>query len=91
MAMIQSNLFSWDSVDVRSDLERLILVRDHLPDEAIIQALEQLRGQGRNDYPVVPMWNAVLAGIVFQHKSIESLIRGNYSDPTPKLDKPSVL
>ena len=75
MAMIQSNLFSWDSVDVCSDLERLILVRDHLPDEAIIQALEQLRGQGRNDYPVVPMWNAVLAGIVFQHKSIESLIR----------------
>ena len=46
MAMIQPNLFSWDCVDVRSDLNRLVLVRDHLPDEAIIQALERLRRPG---------------------------------------------
>lgn len=75
MAIVQPSLFSWDAVDARSDLDRLILVRDHIPDEPIIHALEQLRGQGRNDYPVAPMWNAVLAGIVFQHNTIESLIR----------------
>ena len=75
MAITQASLFSWDAVEARSDLDRFFLVRDHLPDEAIIQALEVQRGQGRNDFPVRAMFNAVLAGIVFQHPSIESLIR----------------
>ena len=34
-----------------------------------------MRGQGRNDYPVRAMWNALLAGVVFQHPSISALIR----------------
>jgi hypothetical protein len=75
MAITQASLFSWDTVEARSDLDRFFLVRDHLPDEAIIQALEVQRGQGRDDFPVRAMFNAVLAGIVFQHPSIESLIR----------------
>ena len=37
--------------------------------------LEVMRGQGRNDYPVRAMWNALLAGVVFQHPSISALIR----------------
>ncbi|MEW8020419.1 MAG: hypothetical protein AB2811_06660, partial [Candidatus Sedimenticola endophacoides] len=36
----QQNLFTWEDVEVRSDLDRLVLVRDHLPDERIIQYLE---------------------------------------------------
>jgi len=75
MAITQASLFSWDAVEARSDRERFFLVRDHLPDAAIIQALEVQRGQGRDDFPVRAMFNAVLAGIVFQHPSIESLIR----------------
>jgi len=75
MAITQASLFSWDAVEARSDLDRFFLVRDHLPDEAIIQALEAQRGQGRDDFPVRAMWNSVVAGIVFQHPSIESLIR----------------
>ncbi len=45
------------------------------PDEQLVQYLEVMRRQGRDDYPVATMWNAVLAGVVFQHLSIESLIR----------------
>ena len=37
--------------------------------------LESRRGRGRDDYPVRPMWNAVIAGIVFQHPTGESLRR----------------
>ena len=51
------------------------MIVKYLPDEAIIQALEHQRGRGRNDYPVAAMWRAVLAGIIFQHCSIESLVR----------------
>lgn len=82
MAMTQAPLFSWDAVEARSDLDRFFLVRDHLPDEAIVQALEAQRGQGRDDFPVRAMWNAVVAGIVFQHPSIESLIRELSRNPS---------
>jgi hypothetical protein len=67
MAAIAPLLFDWDAVEARSDLERFYLVRDHLPD----QALEAGRGKGRDDYPVAAMWNAVVAGVVFQHPSID--------------------
>ena len=75
MATIEENLFTWRDIEARSDLDRFYLVRDFLPDEQLVQYLETMRGQGRDDYPVVAMWNAVLAGVVFQHPSIEALIR----------------
>src|SRR5690625_6503791 len=37
--------------------------------------LEKQRKNGRNDYPIRAIWNTILAGIVFEHKSIESLRR----------------
>ncbi len=75
MATVEPSLFSWQDIEARSDLDRLSLVRDHLPDARLVQYLEVMRGQGRDDYPVAAMWNAVLAGVVFQHPSIEALIR----------------
>ena len=72
----QTNLpFCWDQVDKLSDLRRLELVLDALPDTEIIRALCAMRKNGRNEYPVHAMWRALIAGIVFQHESIESLIR----------------
>ena len=72
----QVNLpFSWEQVDGLSDLSRLRLVLDALPDTDIINALEQIRANGRNEYPVAAMWRALVAGIVLQHESIELLIR----------------
>ena len=72
----QNNLpFSWGEVDKLSDLRRLELVVDALPDDDIIRALSAMRRNGRNEYPVHAMWRALIAGIVFQHESIESLIR----------------
>ena len=72
----QSNLpFSWEQVDKLSDLRRLEFALDALPDAEIIRALSAMRKNGRNEYPVVAMWRALIAGIVFGHNSIESLIR----------------
>lgn len=68
-------LFRWDSVDQLGDLERLQLVLDALPDEPLMQLLEAARGHGRNDYPVRPMWNSLIAACVFQHPSIAALRR----------------
>ena len=75
--MVKGNrpLFSWSEVERLPELERLELVLKALPDEELLRALEQRRGRGRDDYPIRAMWRALVAGIVFQHVSVESLLR----------------
>jgi len=80
MAIIQHlQLFSWkifqDDLQNLGDLERLQLVIETMPDGKLMQTLQDLRANGRNDYSIGAMWNSVLAGIVFEHISIESLRR----------------
>ncbi len=76
MAQIQQNyLFDWTHVDAASDMSRLRLVLGAAPDEPLVLKLERERGRGRDEYPVRPVWNAIVAGVVFQHPSIASLIR----------------
>lgn len=81
MTTTNKNLFSWHDVDQLPDLLRLSLALDYLPDRAIIQALDEKRGKGRNEYPVAAMWNAVIAGVVLQHESVASLIRELHRNP----------
>ena len=76
MALIlQGFLFKWEEVDARSDLDRLRLVLEVLPDEALMRKLEAARGRGRDDYPVRACWNALVAGVVYQHPSAAALLR----------------
>jgi hypothetical protein len=80
--MTQKSLFSWDTIEARSHLDRLKLAIDHLPDERLVQYLEVMRGHGRDSDLVRAMWHALLAGIVFQHASIESLLRELARNPS---------
>lgn len=76
MAIIpQKSLFSWEEIEELGDLDRLKLVLDYLPDEELMRILEVERANGRDDNPVRAVWNSIIAGIVFQHDSIESLRR----------------
>ena len=76
MAIIQEReLFSWKNIENLGDLERLKIVIDYMPDENLMRFLEKTRDKGRNDYPVRAIWNSILAGVVYQHESIASLIR----------------
>jgi len=71
--LITPYLFRWEEVEAKSDLERLRLVLDHFPDEELMGKMEKHRKWGRDDYPIRPVWNSVLAGVVYQHQSIDSL------------------
>lgn len=80
MAIIQElRFFSWkdfqNNLQTLGDLERFKLVVETMPDEKLIEILRTLRANGRNDHPIEAMWNSVLAGIVFELVSIESLRR----------------
>lgn len=71
----QRELFTWKEIENLGDLERLRLVLEYLPDERLMQILECERGQGRDDWSVRAVWNSILAGVVYQHASVESLRR----------------
>lgn len=76
MAIIsQMNLFSWTDLDELGDLDRLRLVIEYLPDNKLMETLEAERRNGRDDYPIRAVWNTILAGVVFEHDSMESLRR----------------
>jgi hypothetical protein len=71
----QKKMFEWEEVDRLGDLDRLRMVLNSLPDEELMEAMEAARGNGRDDYPIRAVWNSVIAGIVFEHKSAASLRR----------------
>ena len=77
MAIIsQRTLFCWeDDIENLGDLERLQIVLDTIPDEELMETLEKERGKGRNRFPIRAIWNSILAALVFQHLTVESLIR----------------
>lgn len=77
MAIIaQRPLFGWQEIEPIGDLGRLHLVLSNLPDEELVATLEAERGlRGRDDYPVRAMWNATVAGVVFQHPTVAALLR----------------
>ncbi len=72
MAIIpQKSLFSWRQIEASSELERLKMVIEGIGDEELMKKLEWKR----DDYPIRVVWNSLLAGVVYQHESIESLRR----------------
>lgn len=73
--IIQQKIFSWKDVEASGELERLRMVIEAIPDNDLMKALEAERKGRRDDYPIRPVWNSILAGIVYQHQSIESLRR----------------
>ncbi len=77
MAIItrQGQLFDWDELENLGDLERFKLVKEYMPDERLMRHLERERFRGRDDYPVRAMWNSILAAVIYQHPTIESLVR----------------
>ncbi len=76
MAIItQKKLFGWKEIEDLGDLERLFLVLNYLPDEKLMRVLEEERDKGRDDYPVRAVWNSILAGVVYEHRSVQSLRR----------------
>ena len=72
----QFSMFVWENdLNNLGDLKRLDLVLESLPDEKLMQTLEIERRHGRNDYPIRPMWNLIIAMIVFGHDRFADVIR----------------
>ena len=74
-SIAQKQLFVRQEIEESGDLERLVLTLKYLPDEELITTLEKKRNKGINKYPIRAVWNSIIAGVVYEHISIESLRR----------------
>ena len=51
------------------------LVLEYLSDYKLMETLERERRNERNVYLILAVWNTILASLVFEHDSTESLRR----------------
>ena len=73
--LTQLSLFDDTQNENLGDLERLQNVFENIPDENLIRKLKEIRGKGRNEWPVEAMWNSFIASFIFDHDSVASLLR----------------
>lgn len=71
----QISVFDYNKIEILGDLERCKLLIDNVPDEKIVNKLIEIRGKGRNDYPVIPVWNAILIMPLLECSTVEQLRR----------------
>ena len=56
----QISVFDYSEIEILGDLERCKLLINNVPDEQIVNKLIEIRGKGRNEYPIIPLWNSIL-------------------------------
>lgn len=71
----QITLFDYTEIEILGDLERCKLLIENVPDEDIVNKLIEIRGKGRNDYPVIPVWNSLLIMPLLECSTVEQLRR----------------
>ena len=71
----QKTIFDYMEIEVLGDLERLKLCLENIDDAKLCNKLEEMRGNGRNDFPVRVMLNFTYAMKIFGHRSVESFRR----------------
>lgn len=71
----QISVFDYSEIEILGDLERCKLLIDNVPDEKIINKLTEIRGKGRNEYPIIPLWNSLLIMPLIECSTIEQLRR----------------
>lgn len=71
----QISIFDYSEIEILGDLERCKLLIENVPDEKIVNKLIEIRGKGRNDYPVIPLWNAFLIMPLLECSTVEQLRR----------------
>lgn len=71
----QMSLFGESEFEELGDLEQLQMVLAALPDGELVRKLYRIRGNGRNDWPCEAMWNSFIASFLFEHPTVDSLLR----------------
>ncbi|MEI3499769.1 MAG: hypothetical protein V8Q71_04755 [Bacilli bacterium] len=71
----QISVFDYSEIEILGDLKRCRLLIENVPDEKIVIKLIEIRGKGRNDYPIIPLWNSILIMPLIECSTVERLRR----------------
>lgn len=71
----QISVFDYSEIEILGDLERCKLLINNVPDEQIVNKLIEIRGKGRNEYPIIPLWNSILIMPLIECSTVEQLRR----------------
>lgn len=71
----QLSFFDYEEISILGDLERCKLLLENVLDEKIVNKLLEIRGKGRNDYPVIPVWNSILIMPLLECSGVAQLQR----------------
>ncbi len=63
-------LFAWNRLDDSADLKSIKRFFEQLPDGTLLEALQQWRGKGRNDYPIRVLWFCALLQPLLRHPTM---------------------
>src|SRR5262245_35467573 len=75
-------LFAWARLEDHPHLSTLCHLLQALPDRPLLDGLKAARGQGRDDYPIEPLWGVVVLTIALRHNSTESCLAELHRNPS---------
>lgn len=64
-------LFAWDSLEDSPTHKTIKQLLEIIPDEALLNSLNEARGKGRNDVPVRVAWGVLVLSIALRHPTLE--------------------
>ena len=68
------SLFPWHKLPDTPSLAAIRQVLNAMPDELLLQALRNHRGNGRNDYPVHVLWRVHVTRYLLRHITMDAVL-----------------
>jgi hypothetical protein len=78
-------LFAWDALEDSPSLQTVRTFLEAVPDAPLIDSLQRARGKGRDDYPIVVLWGALLLAVVLRHHSLDACLQELQRNPALRL------
>jgi Transposase DDE domain len=75
-------LFAWSELEDSPSLQTIRAVLSSLPDQQLLDGLQQARGHGRNDYPVSVLWGVVVLSVLCRHVWLNDCLAELHRNPT---------
>jgi hypothetical protein len=75
-------LFAWSELEDSPSLQTIRAVLSSLPDQTLLDGLQQARGHGRDDYPLRVLWGVTLLSVLCRHVWLNDCLAELHRNPT---------
>jgi len=75
-------LFAWSELEDSPSLQTIRAVLCSLPDQGLLEALQQARGRGRDDYPVAVLWGVGVLSVLCRHVWLNDCLAELHRNPS---------